>query len=264
MTLVAMSSIAVDLTAFLEGFTLVQLDKLMIKFGKLYIYSVYALLVPESEKYILRSCQTFFKSSQMQEDLKLCFAQEGNHSVVHGQFSRLFQKLDYDLRMFLDLYRWISYDIPEKYLSRHFNLTGAAASEQLNTAISLASLDLENFNCGQGETLEMLKWHFLEEIEHREVVFNLMRENKIGIFLRSYVMFNFFLGFCFWLPFGAFLLGFQDGNLWKISFWYQAFIHNCRMNFFFLKASVNFCLPNYNPKNESLPDTYQKLLQEYS
>ena len=227
-------------------------------------YTTYALLVPESENFILRSSSHFFKKSKNQEDLKKCFAQEGNHSKVHAQFAKKFKEKNYNFDRFLSLYKKLSYDFPEANLPLKANLIGAAASEQMNTAISVASLNSPKVMEGQGEVFQMLKWHFLEEIEHREVIFNLMKENKVNYLLRVYLMFNFFIGFCIWLPLGAFILGWQDGSLKKIKFWTQGFTHSLIMATSFLASALRFCKPYYNPKSEKLPLGYGELQREFS
>lgn len=227
-------------------------------------YTTYALLVPESENYIVRSSKKFYKDSIHKEDLKKCFAQEGNHSLVHSEFSQKYRQLDYKLDKFLSLYKKISYYLPEKYCSKKFNLVGAAASEQMNTAISSASLRIPELEDGPGETLQMLKWHFLEEIEHREVIFNLMEENKVNFFLKLYVMFNFLIGFCIWLPAGAILLGVQDGSAKKLKFWTEGLTHSLRMMGHFFMASFRFCWPTYHPKHEKLPQQYFALQSEFA
>ena len=226
-------------------------------------YTSYSLLVPESENYILRSSRPFGKNSQHAEAVKKCFAQEGNHSRIHAEFAKKFYEQGYDFTGFLKFYRWISYEVPEKYCSKNFNLVGAAASEQLNTAISVATLQLEQLDQGEGETLNMLKWHFLEEIEHREVIFDLMVEAKVSWFLRAYVMFNFFIGFSFWIAFGAIKLGFQDGSAKKLKFWWDALVHSSYMSLLFFISSLRFLWPSYHPKDEYLPKQFYELQKNF-
>lgn len=225
---------------------------------------MYSLLVPESENYIIRSSRKFQKGSQWQDDLKKCFSQEGNHSVAHSWFAKKFQDLGYKFDVFLSLYKKISYEVPEKYCSKKYNLVGAAACEQLNTALSVASLSLESMQEGAGETLDMLEWHFLEEIEHREVIFNLMQENKASSLIKLFVMSSFLVGFSVLIPLGALILGFQDGSAKRPKFWWEAITHPLRMSGHYLMASLRFCAPGYHPKNEWLPVQYEQLQVKFS
>jgi predicted metal-dependent hydrolase len=52
----------------------------------------------------------------------------------------------------------------------------------------------------------MLKWHFVEEIEHREVVYDLMQEIKISSNQKTIASLMAFSSFCFWITLVSLIL----------------------------------------------------------
>ena len=97
-------------------------------FTKAFLYS-YTLLVPDSERYILRSVIAIRKllPKNLQKDTNLLFFQEGQHASEHDKANLWLEKQGFRIKLFRKICYLLTYAWLEKILSKTLNLSIASA-----------------------------------------------------------------------------------------------------------------------------------------
>lgn len=171
----------------------------------------YCLLVADSENFIIQTCNQYLpqvKDTALRKNLKLCFAQEGQHSSSHTRAFSSFLRGNKLMSRFLKISRYVNYQGLVPILPLSFRLAVAASMEQLNS--HLAYYGLQRAQADENTPLaQMLRWHFVEEIEHREVVFDLLKTIGVSRWTKNVAMVFTLSSFILWITLGA--------TLWKIS-----------------------------------------------
>ncbi len=170
----------------------------------------YALLVAAAENFIIRTCRQFINAetpAKLRENLRLCFGQEAQHAISHEEFYKSVSRNNKFLMPFIFLYELLCFKMLPSILSPKFQLVVAATLEQINTRIASVTLQKAWLDSSISEDIKaMMTWHFYEEIEHREVVFDLHKTVDIPIWLVFGGVFLTFVNFVLWISLGAFLL----------------------------------------------------------
>ncbi len=217
----------------------------------------YCLLVAPSERFIVRTASKSMRmisNEKLQEELRICFFQEVKHAESHELFSnRYFDKHPF-IKIFYKFSSFFNYTILDKIAPHSLKLSIASAMEQLNAEIAYFGLTkVKQLNSGENFK-EMLSWHFVEEIEHREVVFDLLKEVKINRV--SYFLGILLVGFSFsfWITCGAALIMARR----PITF-FSGLIRSYGSSGIltrFIKSAVRYCKKDYHPSGESIPTLF--------
>jgi len=229
-----------------------------------YWYILYSVLVPSSEKFIIRSSSRYLEASAHSEKVKLCFGQEANHAKTHKEFSSLVIREFRFIKYFTKIYTFICYRLLERFFSNEMKLVIAAATEQLNTCLAIETLRGDRHFLSKKHTIkEMLDWHFLEEIEHREIIFDLMIENSSNALYRVTSMIIVFLNFILWPTLGTILIFISHPKIiLKTNF--RDLLKFCAfIVYIFFNSSLKFCSKKYHPKYEKLPEKYFLLTNKF-
>ena len=134
-----------------------------------------SLLLPSLEPYLIRSMRAAKASvsdPQLLEDLKRFSRQEGQHYRMHMKFNaavRLagFPKLEELERELEDDYQRFT-----KSKSLRFNLAYAEGFEALTMNFIKFVLEHQGMGDLESPVMQMFEWHFVEELEHRNVAFD--------------------------------------------------------------------------------------------
>ncbi len=218
----------------------------------------YCVLVTDTEKFIIRSSARFMskcQSPKLKNDLKLCFGQEANHAIVNEQFTEQLTNQGFHTNLLLKANQFISFGLLESILSDRLKLCVSAALEQLNTCVAIQGLSQNWMKNTPSDVADFVNWHFIEEIEHRTVVFDLMKEMNIGRFSRMFCMALVLASFIGWTTLGAIWLAVQyPRGLLRTS-------SGSRFKIIrpMIASAIRFCRSKYNPENESLPRLYHDL-----
>jgi len=221
----------------------------------------YCALVGGSERFIIRSCAPWLgrATPALRARLKLCFGQEANHALTHDHFLRSAGAEMPGLRAVARWNAFVCFRLLEPLFPSRFRLASAAAMEQLNTAIALSGIRAPAIPPGESELGRMLLWHYVEEIEHREVVFDLMEEAGAGFLLRLSAMALVFGSFAFWITFGAVLAALPQGGGLKGSsrlLWGEGAVFPGM-----IASAARFCRPGYHPREDLLPPGFAELAE---
>ncbi|MCB1189662.1 MAG: metal-dependent hydrolase [Leptospiraceae bacterium] len=148
-------------------------------------------IFPDGEKFFIRSVKYFaneIKDTKLQEEIKLFIAQEVQHGKAHEKFNHFLEEQGYEIEGFVGLFKKISFDILEKLIVEIFGhkmtLSITSAMEHY-TAVwannSFTSTITEDFS---PTMKELVYWHSLEEIEHKHVSFDVLKEVDDDYLLR--------------------------------------------------------------------------------
>ncbi|MEE3330399.1 MAG: metal-dependent hydrolase [Myxococcota bacterium] len=149
-----------------------------------------SLLLPHLEPYLIRTMREARKhvtDPDILAGLDAFSAQEGHHARMHRKFNdavqragfpglaEMEQKLSDDYRRFSDT------------KSLRFNLAYAEGFEALTMNAVKLLMEPNGFGEDLPDYMQLVEWHFLEELEHRHVTFDVYDHVCAGYFYRSAV-----------------------------------------------------------------------------
>lgn len=216
----------------------------------------YTLLIPDGENFIIRTCSRYLKEAQPElvEELKALFYQEGSHSREHGHLLKSMQAEGLGLEGYCKLCNVLFYKILEPLTPLKLRLATAAAIEHHNAIIATFFLR-QNLLDGihVKELRKLFLWHFIEEIEHKETVYKLLKSVSSSWTLRALGLMTSFSTFVLSLMVGAILFGMKAGLTGSRGFW-REFVHEHFGRHSFLaaimKGSWKYLEPRFYPSRE--------------
>lgn len=141
-----------------------------------------SLLLPHLEPYLIRSMKAarrHVRDPEILDGLERFAAQEGHHYRMHMKFNAAirragFPALDEFEKQLSDDYHRFS-----RKRSLRFNLAYAEGFEALTMNAVKLLMEPNGFGDDLPEFLQMIEWHFTEELEHRTVAFDVY-EHVVG------------------------------------------------------------------------------------
>ena len=230
--------------------------------------NAYTLLIPEGERFIIRSCRRHLDRANggLREELSRLFFQEGSHSREHRRVLAAMRREGLGLNVFRRLVETISYRLLEPLSPSKLRLATAAAIEHHNAAIAdffLRQNLLKGLRSGQMRRLFL--WHFAEEIEHKEVVFKLLQRVSNSRVLRAAGLFASWATFLFCLAAGSLLLGLKTRAIFAGGFWRELIWHCCARQgllVILVKESLRYLEADFHPRVEESRDLLESALAE--
>ena len=135
------------------------------------------LLFPAGERFFVRSVKHYLDQlgdEHLKERVRGFFGQEGRHAKEHDVFNRILQEHGYDVDRFLALYEKIAYGIIEKSTPPHIRLAATAACEHFTAILAENALRMRFLDVADSRMRALLLWHASEEIEHRDVAYDVL------------------------------------------------------------------------------------------
>lgn len=136
------------------------------------------LLFPQGERFFVRSVNHYLDQladPTLRAQVKAFFKQEGHHAAAHDRFNAVLRAQGFEIDRFLDAYsavsRWIESRMPPK-----LNLAGTAAAEHYTAILAEGAFTRGVLDHVDPTMRELLAWHAAEEIEHKAVAFDVLRE----------------------------------------------------------------------------------------
>jgi hypothetical protein len=137
------------------------------------------LLFPAGERFFVRSVKHYLDEITdpvLRAQIKGFFGQEGRHAKEHERLFRLLVDQGYDVDRFLRLYERIAYGVIEKLSPPALSLATTAACEHYTAILAETVLDSDVLDGAHPTVRALLLWHACEEIEHRAVAFDVLRQ----------------------------------------------------------------------------------------
>jgi predicted metal-dependent hydrolase len=140
------------------------------------------LLFPAGERFFVRSVRRYLdriEDPKLREDVKGFSGQEGLHAYAHERYFETLERQGYNVRAFLKFYETFAFDFIEKIAPAQLCLAATAACEHFTAAMATNALAREadgSMVVKEPTMRALLLWHAVEEIEHRSVAFDVLRE----------------------------------------------------------------------------------------
>lgn len=149
-----------------------------------------SLLLPYLEPYLMRTMKAAEKhvtDPKILADLKAFAAQEGQHYRTHSKFNRAIRRAGFPGLEALERELSDDYQRFTSTRSLQFNLAYAEGFEAITMNVVNNIMGDNGFGEDLPDYLEMIQWHFVEELEHRTVAFDVYNHVCGGYFYRLFV-----------------------------------------------------------------------------
>jgi predicted metal-dependent hydrolase len=135
------------------------------------------LLFPAGEKFFIRSVLHYadrITDPVLQQRIKAFAAQEAQHGRAHEQEFDHLEAEGLPVRDWIRWYESVAYGRLEPKAPPKLRLAITAALEHLTATMATQALENEFFEGVDPEMRELLQWHACEEIEHKDVAFDVL------------------------------------------------------------------------------------------
>jgi len=223
----------------------------------------YCILVSSAERFIVKSCSQGMRQSTNQvlnNNLKVCFFQEIQHAESHEIFNELYFHQNKLIQIFSNFSSFINYKVIAAFAPLSLKISIASAMEQLNAEIAYYGLSHIRDLTSNPEFSDILVWHFVEEIEHRDYVFDLMKELKINFMIQKIGMILVLFSFSFWITAGALIINSRTG--FRKFELFQLFSTDHLLERFY-KSSKKYLTKNYHPSHEQVPFAFYNYQRKF-
>lgn len=239
-----------------------------------YHFNALALFLPTLERLVILTLKRANKSvtsPTLKKAVHGLLAQEATHS---REFERLISTLIYRQYHFNHSYKLRTFRFVANILyffSKHFYCGFSAAAEHFTAIAGALCLSDSRWSKNMApEIAAMMRWHSIEEIEHKSVVFDVYQHLKGGYIVRILSMLLMMLTFftIYFKPF--FKMAKNDGKLMQASFYRRLFQFYwgksgwCRKLFWPLMA---YFKPSFHPcqqKTEILIEPWLKYFKNHT
>ena len=137
------------------------------------------ILFPAGERFFVRSVNHYLpeiKDAALRERVKGFFGQEGRHAKEHERAFKLLEEQGYDIQKFLRFYERVGFRVIERAVPRKLSLSTTVALEHYTAILAEHALATDLLDRADPRMRALLSWHAAEEIEHRAVAFDVLKE----------------------------------------------------------------------------------------
>ncbi|APR82169.1 Hypothetical protein A7982_07518 [Minicystis rosea] len=145
------------------------------------------LLFPAGERFFVRAVNHYLdrvESPLLRAQVKGFFGQEGRHAKEHERVFRILEAHGFDVKTFLRFYERVAYGFIEKVSPPPLRLATTAACEHFTAILAEGALREGLIEQTDPTMRALLLWHAAEEIEHRSVAFDVLKQVAPGYGLR--------------------------------------------------------------------------------
>jgi len=148
-----------------------------------------SLAMPYLEPYLIRSMRAAraqLSTEQLRDDLDCYIKQEASHYKQHRLFNDTLRAAGYQCVTGLEQKLAEDYSLLESRRSLRFNLAYAEGFESMALAIGQMLIEERAHLFGDSDpaVASLVLWHFVEEIEHKNVAFDVLHDLDPGYWLR--------------------------------------------------------------------------------
>lgn len=145
------------------------------------------LLFPAGERFFVRSVRHYLdriEDEELRARVRGFFGQEGRHAKEHDDFNRILESQGYDVDRFLRLYERLAYGFIERVSPPSLRLAATAACEHFTAILAENALRMRFLDVADPRMRALLLWHACEEIEHRDVAYDVLQKMEPSYALR--------------------------------------------------------------------------------
>lgn len=227
-----------------------------------------SLAMPFLEPYLVRTMRKALQeidSEDLKKDVKLYMAQEGQHFKQHRKFNDILIGKGYTELLDVEAQMQKEFADFEKNRSLKFNLAYACGFESMALGIGHWLVRDREYLFGGSDTrvASLILWHFIEEVEHKNVAFDVYQAVYGNYFYR---VFGTLYATAHVIKFSrrAYQIMLKKDGLWG----------NLKSRWALLKIASRFfrnmlpsflavCLPGHHPSQVKDPQWYQSWIDSY-
>lgn len=145
------------------------------------------LLFPPGERFFIRSVKHYLdriEDPELRARVKGFFGQEGRHGHEHERYNRVLEQQGFDIQRFLSLYERVAFGMIEPRFPPILRLSATVALEHFTASMAEMALTTSFLDGAHPIMRQLLRWHAAEEIEHKSVAFDVLREVDPGYSVR--------------------------------------------------------------------------------
>jgi len=218
-----------------------------------------SLAMPFLEPYLIktmRAAKPLITSPSLARELDLYITQEARHSGQHKLFNQSLAELGYKAIPEMEAKLAYDYEALGKNKSLRFNLAYAEGFESMALAIAHMLIEQREylFKDSDGTVAGLVLWHFVEEIEHKNVAFDVFDHLYGGYFWRMVGLF-YATGHIFWRTGQAYRALLKEDGLWtQVSSRWQLAKLLTRILGNLIPKWLRIMKPGYHPSKIQDPD----------
>jgi uncharacterized protein len=144
------------------------------------------LLFPAGERFFIRSVRHHLDHvpPDLAAQVRGFFGQEGRHAQAHEHLFDTLRTQGFDIDSLLERYERIAYDYIEQAAPRSLRLAVTVALEHFTAILAEDALTADVLVHADPEIRRLLEWHAVEELEHKAVAFDVLKEVAPSYVLR--------------------------------------------------------------------------------
>ena len=133
---------------------------------------------PAGERFFIRSLKPFRDQmpEELQERIRGFSGQEAHHQLEHRRAFEAIEEQGYDVESFLNWYERLAYELIEPRVDPVSRLATTAALEHYTAILGEFVLTSDVLDDCHPLMRDLLLWHACEEIEHKSVTFDALKE----------------------------------------------------------------------------------------
>jgi uncharacterized protein len=147
------------------------------------------LVFPEGERFFVRSVNHFLPEIDdpvLRDRVKRFFGQEGQHAREHERLFEILRGHGFEVDELVARYRHVAYDLIAPKVSAKLRLSVTAALEHFTATFAEQALANDALDqLAPPVMVELLKWHAAEEIEHKDVAYDVLQQVDDSYALRA-------------------------------------------------------------------------------
>lgn len=156
-------------------------------------FDAFSTTLPEGERFFIVSLRNFkdqLTDPALQQELKDFIRQEGAHGMLHDAYNARVGRQGINLEL-IDKMLVKFFALHTRFMSKSMQITLTASAEHLTASMAhaLLSRDSDILDGADERVRALYHWHAAEEIEHKSVAFDMMRDvAKVGYIPRVVMM----------------------------------------------------------------------------
>ncbi|BAY12167.1 metal-dependent hydrolase [Calothrix sp. NIES-2098] len=220
---------------------------------KTHLLNSLTILLPDIEKYLIQNVKRRIRkidNPELKQQAQAFICEEAQHSQHHSKFWHNLHLLGYKFDGYLLVLRQILFKFLSAKLSISLNLAVGAGIEHLTTLMAEYALDGDFIASAEPNLKRLFEWHAIEEIEHKNVVYDVLQYNNKSYFIRIAGLLISNLLVLFFLFWGLAILLYQDKKLLNRKVWQETiqflftkekFLHRALLN------SIDYLRKDFHP-----------------
>lgn len=190
--------------------------------------NAYSIMVPANEAFYIRTllkAKAGIADPALRATIDDFIRQEAQHGNAHKHHWRVLDAQGYRYRGFERVVAKLAFSLPERLLPLSWRVSMVSSVEHINAFLGHEFLAQSILADADPAVRALMEWHFAEEIEHKQVAFDVLHAVAPSYGAR---LAGFMIAVPLFFPvltLGAFMLLWQDRRLHRPSTWTQFLGH---------------------------------------